>query len=95
MGQKRLVLILIRASTGWINLHWHVRHMDVYKVSLACPMPKLSQCLNEGHTFNIANSATLADGKFQTEEYDEISEQIASPSWFVDTYQLDLKRICQ
>jgi hypothetical protein len=42
--------------------------MDIDEVSLACPLPKLSQCLNEGHTLNIADRATLADGKSQTEE---------------------------
>jgi hypothetical protein len=42
--------------------------MDIDKVSFACFLPKLSQCLNEGHTFDIANCTTLADGKFQTEE---------------------------
>ncbi len=42
--------------------------MDIDKVSFACFLPKLSQCLNEGHTFDIADRTTLADGKFQTEQ---------------------------
>jgi hypothetical protein len=42
--------------------------MDIDKVSFASFLPKLSQCLNEGHTFDITNRTTLADGKFQTEE---------------------------
>jgi hypothetical protein len=42
--------------------------MDIDEVSLACLLPKLSQCLNEGHTLDIADRTTLADGKSQTEE---------------------------
>jgi len=42
--------------------------MDIDEISLACPVPELSQCLNKGHTLYIADCTTLVDGKPQTEE---------------------------
>jgi hypothetical protein len=42
--------------------------MDIDEVSSACPVSKLSQCLNEGHTLNIANGSSLGDGESQTEQ---------------------------
>jgi hypothetical protein len=65
---KRLFLFLDRALKDRLDSHGHVRHMDIDEVSLACLLPKLSQCLNEGHTLDIADRTTLADGKSQTEE---------------------------
>jgi hypothetical protein len=76
---KRLVLVLINVLRDRLNLHGHVRHMDIDKVSLACPVPKLSQCLNEGHTLDIADRATLADGKSSRRIGEGVSEQIARP----------------
>ena len=88
---ERLILLLNRASKDRLNSHGHVRDMDIDEVSLASLLPKLSQCLNEGHTLNIADRTTLVDGKSQTVEQEEISDQIACPSWLVNTYQFDLR----
>jgi hypothetical protein len=46
--------------------------MDIDEVSLACSLPKLSQCLNEGHTLDIADRSPLADCKSQKEEKGDI-----------------------
>jgi hypothetical protein len=76
---KRLFLFLIRALKERLDSHGNVGHMDIDEVSPSCPLPKLSQCLNKGHTLDIAHRTTLAEGKSQTKEREEISEQIAWP----------------
>jgi hypothetical protein len=46
----------------------HVRDVDVHEVSLCHLVPKLSQCLNEGHTLYVTDRTTLADGELKAEK---------------------------
>ena len=63
---RRPHVLICRALKDLLDSHRHVRNMDVDKISLACPVPELSQCFHKGHTLDIANRTTLVDGKFQS-----------------------------
>ena len=78
-----------------MDSHRHVRDMDINKIALARVMSKLSQCLNEGHTLNIADRTTLVGDQSLQRRKGRCPSKRRAISWHVGTYQFDLKRLCQ